>query len=176
MVSVASLVIEVKDMSRSRALSTRDIGRVHVLASAGQHNGTDGALAAASWLHQLGSTTPTTTRWHVEIRLDVMHARAPSEWEETTATRFHLDVYAEEWGYYVCHGGHASWIRITDVPFVHGRDDFKLLSSTPALRDIGSLVRRIETEYSVQFQREHAMVRTNVAGIEPSVRRWIARL
>lgn len=163
-------------MSRSRAQSARDLGRVDVRASAGQYNGTEGALAAASWLHHVGSTTPTTTRWHVEIALDVVRTRAPSEWDEPTATRFHLDVYAEEWGYYVCHAGRASWIRVTDVPFVHGRDDFRLLSTTPSLAEIGSLVRRIESEHSVQFQREHATIRTNVAGVEPSVRRWITKL
>lgn len=147
-----------------------------VRASAGHRSATDGAIAAASWLGQFDSTTPTTTRWHVEIVLDVIHGRAPTEWDETTATRFHIDVYAEEWGYYVCHGGRASWIRITDVPFVHGRDDFKLLLSTPALMNIGQLIRRLEADHSVQFQREHATVRTNVAGIEPSVRLWLATL
>jgi hypothetical protein len=162
-------------MSRSRALSARDPGRV-ILASGGPYNATDGAVAAAAWLHHVAPTSTTTTRWHVEIVLDVIHARAPSEWDETTATRFHLDVYAEEWGYYVCHAGHASWIRITDVPFVHGRDDFKLLSSTPALIEIGGLIRRIESDHSIHFQREHATVRTNIAGIEPSIRRWIATL
>lgn len=162
-------------MSQSRALSARDLGQV-VLASANQQHATDGALAAAGWLRDFGPTPPTTTRWHVEIALDVIHARAPTEWDETTASRFHLDVYAEEWGFYVCHGGHASWIRVTDVPFVHGRDDFKLIAATPALIEIGALVRRIESEHSIRFQREHATIRTNVAGIEPAIRRWLTKL
>lgn len=162
-------------MSRSRALLARAPGQV-VRASSGQQNSTDGALAAAQWLRDFSATPPTTTRWYVEIVLDVLHTRAPSEWDETTATRFHLDVYAEEWGFYVCHGSHASWIRVTDVAFVHGRDDFKLISATPALLEIGSLVRRIESDHAIQFQREHAAIRTNIAGIEHAIRRWITKL
>jgi hypothetical protein len=163
-------------MSRSRALSARDLGRVDVVASGRSSSSTYGALAADHWIRNFTATPPTTTRWHVEIALDVVTTRAPSEWDETTSTRFHLDIYAEEWGFYVCHVGQSSWIRVTDVPFVHGRDDFKLLPWTPALSDIGRLLHHVEQTHSIRFQREHATIRTNVAGIEPSVRSWIATL
>jgi hypothetical protein len=149
---------------------------VNVVAGAEHGSSTYGALAADAWIRIFNATPPTTTRWHVEIALDVIHTRAPTEWDETTATRFHLDVYAEEWGFYVCHGGKSSWIRVTDMPFVHGRDDFQLLPWTPLLTDVGSLLQHVEQTYSLQFQREHATIKTNVAGIEPAIRRWIATL
>jgi hypothetical protein len=150
---------------------------VGVVASGGLKSSTFGALAADAWIRDRGaSPTTTTTRWHVEIAIDVVQARAPSEWDEATATRFHIDIYAEEWGFYVCHGGRSSWIRVTDVPFVHGRDDFTLLRWTPALNDIGELLHQFEQTHALRFQREHATIRTNVAGIEPAIRRWVAAL
>src|SRR6185312_10788992 len=65
--------------------------------------------------------------------------RAPSEFDETTSSRFHLDIYLEEWGVFFCHAGQSSRIRVTDMAFVHGRDDFQLLGVTPQLKDIGWL-------------------------------------
>jgi hypothetical protein len=135
-----------------------------------------GPLASAAWLRDRGQDQTTTTRWYVEIALDVVHARAPSEFDERTSTRFHLDIYAEEWGLYFCHGGHSSWIRVTDIAFVHGRDDFQLLDATPGLRDIGLLLRRLEATHAVKFQREHASIKTNVTSLEPAFRAWIAAL
>lgn len=102
--------------------------------------------------------------------------RAPSEFDEAAATRFHISIYTEEWGIYFCHGGHSSWIRITDIAFVHGRDDFKLLDVIPALKDIGSLMRRLEHHNGFRFQRQHAVITTNLPAIEPAVRTWIASL
>jgi hypothetical protein len=135
-----------------------------------------GSIAATAWLDDRGHEPPTHERWHVEIALDVIHRRAPSDFDDTTATRFHVDVYAEEWGVYVCHGGRSSWIRVTDVAFVHGRDDFQLLALTPPLRDIAELLQRVESMLDVRFQRQHAAVATNIPRIEPAVRAWIATL
>jgi hypothetical protein len=150
---------------------------VDVIASGGHKSSTYGALAADAWIRHRGATSSTTPpRWHVEIALDVAQTRAPSEWDEATATRFHIDIYAEEWGFYVCHGGRSSWIRVTDIPFVHGRDDFTLLRWTPALGDIGELLRQFELTHSVRFQREHATIRTNIAMLEPAIRRWVAAI
>jgi hypothetical protein len=121
-------------------------------------------------------TPPATGRWFAEIALDVVHARAPSQFDETSATRFHLDIYADEWGVFFCHGGQSSWIRVTDIPFVHGRDDFGLLASIPALKDIGQLMRQLERGHRIQLQRPHATIRTNVAGAEPAIRAWVTTL
>src|SRR5687768_9236555 len=155
--------------------STRvDRNTVRAIAGSGS---TAGALAAAAWLRLRGVTPPPgIQRWHVEIALDVIHDRAPSEFDERTATRFHIDIYAEEWGVFFCHGGRSSWIRITDVPFVHGRDDFDLLRVIPALKDVGQLLRSLERQHKVKFQREHAVIRTNLDGAEPAIRSWIATL
>ncbi len=100
----------------------------------------------------------------------------PPEFDEATASRFHLDLYSEEWGLFFCHGGKASWVRITDLAFVHGRDEHALLSIVPSLRDIGVLIRELERRHAIQFQRKHAVVRTNLANAEPAIRAWLATL
>ena len=135
-----------------------------------------GSLAASAWLAARGGTAPTLERWHVEVAIDVLHRRAPSEFDETTASRFHLDIYLEEWGVFFCHAGRSSRIRVTDLPFVHGRDDFQLLGVTPQLKDIGWLLRHVESQYNLKFMREHADVRTNVPSVEPGIRSWLAAL
>lgn len=137
----------------------------------------EGASAAASWFAARRlSSTPSILRWHVEIALDAVEAPAPVEFDERTATRFHVDIYSEEWGVFFCHGGRSSWIRVTDIAFVHGRDDFGLLTAMPSLHDVGSLVRKLEQHHGVQLQRQHAAIRTNLSGAEPAIRRWIATL
>lgn len=157
-------------MSRARSASAL------IRAISGNGNGTSqtaGAVSAAEWLRARGQSTPAMLRWHVEIALDVVDGPAPVEYDDATATRFHIDIYAEEWGVYFCHAGRSSWIRITDIAFVHGRDDYRLLSWVPSLRDVGSLLRRIEHEHNIRFQRHQASVRSNLAKIEPSVRSWL---
>jgi hypothetical protein len=135
-----------------------------------------GALAAASWLRQRGIPTAPAMRWHVEIAMDTSDAPARPDYDDRRATRFHVDIYSEEWGVFFCHGGRASWIRVTDIPFVHGRDDFALLCVTPALKDIGGLLRLVEQRNVIRFQRHLALVRTNLVGAEPAIRRWLESL
>jgi hypothetical protein len=137
---------------------------------------TAGAAAATSWLSSLGLQPPSTLRWHVEIAIADLDATPPIEFDERVATRFQLDLYSEEWGYFFCHQGRSSWIRITDIPFVHGRDDFGLLAQTPTLGSIGATMRSLEARLAFQLRREHALVRTNLAGGEAVVRRWLASL
>ena len=135
-----------------------------------------GALAAAAWLRQRGIVSSVASRWHVEIAMDTSDAPAQPEYDDRRATRFHIDVYSEEWGVFFCHGGRASWIRVTDIPFVHVRDDFGLLGVTPALKDIGGLLRLVEQRNVIRFQRHLALVRTNLSGAEPAIRRWLENL
>lgn len=135
-----------------------------------------GALAAASWLRQRGVPTTLATRWHVEIAMDTSDAPALPDYDERRATRFHIDIYSEEWGVFFCHGGRASWIRVTDIPFVHVCDQFSLLGVTPALKDIGGLLRLVEQRNVIRFQRHLALVRTNLVGAEPAIRRWLESL
>ena len=114
--------------------------------------------------------------WQVEIAMDVVDHAAPSEFDETVATRFHIDLYREEWGVYFCHQGKWSWIRVTDVAFVHGRDDHRLLDWIPALKDVKTLLRRLEQMHRITLRRDHAAVHTNLPQLAPAVRRWLATL
>lgn len=136
---------------------------------------TPGSRAAFAWLAQRSIPAPAS-RWHVAIGLDVRDEPATATFDETVDTRFHIEVYAEEWGFFFCHGGRASWIRITDVAFVHLRDDFALLASTPALERIGTLLRAVEHEHALSFRRDLAFVNTSIAGAELAIRTWIASL
>jgi len=136
-----------------------------------------GGAAAASWLTERGlSAPPGNLRWHAEIALDVVDDIAPLQFDDRVATRFHLDLYFEEWGFFFCHGGRASWIRVTDVPFVHGRDDFQLLAQTPPLSDIGTLLRGVERDHGIQFRRDRARIRTNLQRAEAPLRAWVEAL
>jgi len=152
------------------------MARLVTRASSHQNGSTPGALAASSWLSARGISAGGLLRWNAEIALDVIDAPAPEEFDDRVASRFHLEIYAEEWGFYFCHAGRASWIRVTDIPFVHGRDDFAILSATPPLEDIGSLLRELESRHSIQFRRDRALVRTNLSRAEPAIRAWVLSL
>lgn len=147
--------------------------RVPRATSASRDPQSVGSRAAHSWLAERGLGGGAIKRWHAEISLAIIEGPAPAHFDERIDTRFHVDIYAEEWGFFFCHGGHTSWIRVTDIPFVHGRDEFGLLAQAPALADIGALVRGIENQHDVSFRRMHALIRTNVAGAEPAIRRWV---
>jgi hypothetical protein len=134
---------------------------------------TAGSIGAAAWLRSLGQVPPTTTRWFVEVAMATGEERPPLEFDPASETRFHVNVYGEEWGVFVCCGGRSSWLRVTDIAFVHGRDDFSLLAMLPALHDVGQLLRHVETRLALTFRRDFASVRTNLAGVEPAVRAWV---
>jgi hypothetical protein len=135
-----------------------------------------GVLAARSWLAARGITPTGVHRWHVEVQLGVVDAPPPARFDIEHDTRFRIEIYSEEWGYFCCHGGQASWIRVTDIPFVHGRDDFRLLTLTPGLKDLATIVRTFEKRLDVKLRREHALVRTNLVNAEPAIRRWVQSL
>jgi hypothetical protein len=146
-----------------------------VIAALRPESATAGALAARGWLADRALFVPTS-RWHVEIALDVRDGPAPADYNDRVDSRFHVDIYSEEWGFFFCHGGRASWIRITDVVFVHGRDDYGLIARVPALREVGMLLRALELQHKLGFRREHALVRTNLTGAEHTIRRWVEAL
>ena len=137
---------------------------------------TAGALAASARLRSIGQTPPAMERWNVEVQLGIEHKSPSTDYDAVLETRFHISIYSEEWGVFVCHQGRSSWVRVTDIPFVHVRDDFKLLAILPPLRGIGGLVGRLEHQLDVRFARAHAAIHTNLPGVEPEVRRWIAAL
>jgi hypothetical protein len=145
--------------------------------STGRYSNSAGASAAHSWITALGlHPPPGALRWHAEISLDVIDGPARADFDERVDTRFHIDVYSEEWGFFFCHAGLTSWIRITDIAFVHGRDEHHLLTETPSLDGIGELMRRLEAKHHVRFNREHAIIRTNIVAAEPLLRRWLLTL
>ena len=145
-------------------------------SSGGSSGRTAGSLAAATWLRTIGAAPRNGDRWHVEIVLDTSGQRPPTDFDDRVATRFELGIYSEEWGFFFCHEGHASWIRITDLAFVHGRDDFGLLAVVPPLKDVGQLLRRLEQQHAIRFQREHASIKTSIADSESAIAAWIATL
>lgn len=136
----------------------------------------DGALEALGWLRERDPAATSNDRWYVEIALDVIASSAAYEFDETTATRFHLDIYREEWGVWFCHGGRSSRIVCSDVVRVHGADQFNLLAIMPRLRDIGDLIRRLESARGIHFARDHAAVCTNLPATEPAIRAWVDAL
>jgi len=132
-----------------------------------------GALAASAWLAARGLLVPPRTPWEVSIVLDVVTEEPTMRGADPTETRFHIAISSTEWGFYFCHNRRASWIRTTDSPFIHQRDDFALLFKVPPLRDLGRLVRSLEETYGVRFRRSHAAVRTTIANAEPIIREWV---
>src|SRR5690242_19544612 len=144
------------ESARSRTLAPF-AGRSGMLST------TAGMRAAQAWLSARGVSAPSLTRWHASILLGTEDRPPELELDERVDTRFRIEIYSEEWGYFFCHRGHASWIRVTDIPFVHGRDDFKLLPTTPSLENLGQLLRSLEQQHGLTFRRDQAVVRTNVA-------------
>ena len=134
-----------------------------------------GALAASAWLWARGLRAPAKT-WDVEIGLDVTNHAATLAFEPKLATRFQLHIYAEEWGFRFCHDGHESWIRVTDIPFVHGADHYRLLAATPPLKNLAAFMRMLETRHAVKFQRQHAAISTTLPDSEHAIRSWLQTL
>lgn len=122
-----------------------------------------GRHEAASWLDALG--LKPAPRWHVEVSLDA-----------GASTKFHLNVYAEEWGFAFHHARRSSWIRVTDIPFVHGRDDFGLIAQVPELLSLGGFIVGLEHEHGFRLGRSNAAIRSNITGSAPVVRRWLSRV
>lgn len=122
-----------------------------------------GAAASAAWLEQRGLHAGRTPHWYVDIIIE----------SESPDTRFEMNIYPEEWGYVFRRGPRMSSIRITDVPFVHGLDDHRLLSQTPPLDRIGDLLVALERKYDFAFHRESASVKSNLTRATGAVRSWL---
>ena len=122
-----------------------------------------GRDAVAGWLATLG--LPPVPRWHVEITL----AAAPT-------TTLHIGLYEEEWGFAFRHANRASWIRVIDAPFVHGRDDFDLLAVTPELHDMPAFIARLEHHHGITLPRSTGTIRSNIPNALPRVRAWLEQM
>jgi hypothetical protein len=132
-----------------------------------------GALAAGAWLAARGLARPPGG-WDVAIAVEVFDRPASPSLTNPAEARFELAISSTEWGFLFCHRGRLSWIRVTDVPYVHDRDDHELLRRVPPLRDVGSLVRSVEHRSAINFRRQHASISTNLPGAEPAIRAWVA--
>ena len=130
------------------------------------------SMAVADWLRARGIVQPSSS-WHIEIVLDVVDATPSQAWSATTDTRFHLHLYASEWCLFFCHGGRTSWVRVTDRPYMHGRDDFGFVSNMPRLQDIGTFLASLEDCHGIVFQRAHARITTTLAGAESNLSAWV---
>lgn len=119
-----------------------------------------GAGQADRWLVALGLRR--VLRWHAEIEIAV-----------SLDTRFELNIYAEEWGFAFHHEGRGSWIRVTDIPFVHGRDDFHLFPRTPDLLAISCMAEELEAEHGLELDRAQATIRTNLPDATEIIRGWL---
>jgi hypothetical protein len=149
--------------ARARRITRQPLPRSpHPLGTPRGLSTNTGALASAAWLADRG-LVPDEPKWFVEITLTAR-----------SGTRLQLDIYAEEWGFQLAHDGRSSWIRVTDVAFVHGRDDFDLFARTPRLREIALWIRQLEDSLGVRFDREALAIRTNIRGGDAAVRTWVA--
>ena len=133
---------------------------------------TTGALASAAWC-VARNVFPRLPRWNVDICLDNVPGAdrdaAPID------ARFTLEIFNDEWGFRFLRGTEASWIRVTDVAFIHGRDDFELLRRTPKLESIGVLVRALEANHEIRFDRTRPLIRSSFDGADRIVS-WVASL
>jgi hypothetical protein len=89
--------------------------------------------------------------------------------------RFELNLYPEEWGFLFRLRARLSWIRVTDLAFVHGADDLGLLGRTPRLDQLATLIDALEIEHGIRFDGDRAVVRTNLdeGRTTFAVREWL---
>lgn len=127
-----------------------------------------GPLATAAWLAARG-LIPSEARWYAEILVGT----SADTLDEEESTLLRIELFSEEWGYCFRHGGKVSWIRVTDVPFMHGRDEHSLLGDTRALTGFGTLVRAIESRFGISFDPRSAVIQTNLFGADGAIREWI---
>jgi hypothetical protein len=137
---------------------------------------TIGARESMDWLDARGLIVVQGKRWFVEIGLDVVDRPASLTYSGDTDTRFHLNVYPEEWSVFFCHGSRASWVRVTDEAFVHGRDEHHLLGELSSIARVEDLLETLEKRYHLEFRRDRALIRSNVVGAKAAVRDWLSTL
>ena len=136
---------------------------------------TAGSLAAARWLSDLLVKSPKK-EWHVDVKLDTHTIEAAQLWDAERDSRFHIYISSSEWGFIFSHASRISKIRVTDTVSVDTLDDFELVRRTPSLTRIGELIRAMEVNCRIEFQRDLALIETDLVEADPAVRRWVASL
>ncbi len=124
---------------------------------------TIGALASSAWLARRKLDASRIAHWYVEITIA----------SDMPDTRLEINIYPEEWGFVFRRGKRVSSIRVTDVAFVHGLDDYQLLRDTPSLEGIGDLLATLERCYGARFLRDRPTVRSNLVRAAAVVRPWL---
>ena len=127
---------------------------------------------SARWLAARGLHPPAAGRWKVSIALDVVDPRSALA-SPMINTRLHILIESFEWSVFFCHGSGSSWIRVTNVPRVHERDDFELLPHVTDLRGLGSFIQWIERRFQLQFRRPHAAIYTNLIEADQKLLLWV---
>jgi hypothetical protein len=125
---------------------------------------TQGAAASAAWLDLQGLDAARTPHWYVEITIPSTSA---------SDSRFELNIYPEEWGFVFRRGPRISSVRVTDVPFVHGRDDHKLVDEVPPLAEIHRLLDSLEARHGMELLRTKTTVKSNLVRASAIVRAWL---
>jgi hypothetical protein len=125
-----------------------------------------GPSDSARWLSARGLRAAPGERWATTIVLDD-DALAPT-WQ------LQIAIEALEWSFCLTHENKMSWIRVLDVPRIQERDDFDLLSQSPALRNLAALVQWIEDRLQTRFRRAHARIRTTLPDAHAKIRLWVA--
>lgn len=143
-----------------------------MLRAAGRHTKfmspllkTMGAVASRAWLEARGIDPRSDAGWFIEIEL-----RA-----DLPIARFELNLYPEEWGFVFRLNKRMSSIRITDLPFVHGLDELRLLDRTPRLDHLPPFLLTLEREHAMSFDHDGVKVHTNLdeASMTAAVRGWL---
>jgi hypothetical protein len=132
-----------------------------------------GSLAVAAWLAARGIYPPQGRSWRVQVALETLDRAASFL---ATPTRFHVTIDPEAWRYVFAHDDRTSTIHVASLPNAVDRDEHRLAALTPALKNLGTLLRDLEARYRIFFQRRHAAIRTDLPGSEPIIRAWIASL
>lgn len=135
-----------------------------------------GVLAVGAWLSERGVFPPDGRSWRVDIALGTASSAPSRVFAESIVTRFQISILLDEWSYCFAHAGRVSRVRVADLPEPDGRDDYGLAPSTPALKNIGVLVRHLEQRFSIFLQRHNAVVDTTLPGAEPIIRAWLTTL
>src|SRR5687767_10426177 len=102
--------------------------------------------------------------WYVEIELRPRRS--------DRAIELDLAIYGNEWGLVFRCDDKLSALRVTDEPFVHGRDDYNLLRELTTLDRIGVLVQALEDRHGIELDLVHARIRSNLGNAHAAVRRW----
>ncbi|HET7504260.1 MAG TPA: hypothetical protein VFK02_24735 [Kofleriaceae bacterium] len=128
--------------------------------------------ASARWVAARGLHPPSGEPWKVTILLDVVNPRLALA-DTAVRTRLQIVIESFEWSVFFTHGSGVSWIRVTEAPRVHERDDFKLLPHVTELRNLGTFVRWIEQRFKLEFRRPHATIHTNLIDAQQNILLWI---